>query len=669
MVQDHDREHRARSSLPPLLPAPIRALRCAGSFALAAGLPIALDTVADDADFETARALRDGVRRACGLALAIETHAHRTRLGPHIALCRRQEEDRDGGGRSGERPGGYRLRVGKDSIEAFGSGGEGLRYAVETLLQLVSPSGRIPCCAIDDAPDFAVRGIMLDVSRGKVPTLESLRQLVDLCAKLKLNALMLYTEHTFRFRRHPEIGRNDSPLDAESMRDLDGYAAARFVDLIPCLQSLGHMEHILKLPSYENLAETDAGWTVSPQEPGTYELLRDLYDEYLPNFRSGLVNVNCDEPWDLERGKSAARARELGPGGVYLEHVARLRELARDHGKRTLIWSDVVHARPERIPEIDRDLVLLDWWYEAEFNYDRVEVFAENGIEFFVCPGTSTWNSLFPRIENSQLNIARWADAGRRHGARGLINTDWGDFGHYNLQGNSFFAYAWGAQQSWSGPMENVVFDRAFSRHLFGDASGEIGRIYRALGAIHDAGFAVFNGSPLQHLFFDDLERAYFIAASKRGALTQCEKRLEKIRARIEAARERLARDPLTGEELAYAADASLLAVRKARSGLDYLEWRRRPERRSALERRRLARSLRRLADEQSALGRRLRRLWLARSAVSNLAHTQRRLRRSTASLRRAARALESNDPPAPPAREPLTPKGVLDATRRSLQS
>jgi len=332
-----------------------------------------------------------------------------------------------------------------------------------------------------------------------------------------------------------------------------------------------------------------------------------------------------------------------------------------------MIWGDVVHAHPERIPEIDRDLVLLDWWYEAELDYDRVGVFADNGIDFFVCPGTSTWNSLFPRIENSCLNIARWADAGRRHGARGVINTDWGDFGHYNLQGNSFFAYAWGAQHSWSGSMDAAVFDRAFSRRLFGDASGEVGRLYRALGAVHDAGFPIFNGSPLQYLFFDDLERAYFIAAGKRGALTRSERRLERIRARLEAARERFARDPLTFEELVYAADASSLAVRKARAGLEYLDWLRRPSRRSAPERRRLARSLCSLADEQSALGRRLRRLWLARSAISNLEHTQLRLRRSVRSLRRAARALERNRPPPPPAREPITRKGVLEAVRRSL--
>ena len=155
---------------------------------------------------------------------------------------------------------------------------------------------------------------MLDVSRGKVPTLATLHALVDLCVRLKLNVLMLYVEHTFRFRRHPEIGAGASPLDAASLRELDAHAAACFVDLIPSLQSLGHMERILSIPRYAPLAETERRWTLSPAEPGSYQLLADLYDEFLPNFRSAWFNANCDEPFDLEQGKSRERARAARTG-------------------------------------------------------------------------------------------------------------------------------------------------------------------------------------------------------------------------------------------------------------------------------------------------------------------------------------------------------------------
>ena len=150
---------------------------------------------------------------------------------------------------------------------------------------------------------------MLDVSRGKVPTLATLHALVDLCVRLKLNVLMLYVEHTFRFRRHPEIGAGASPLDAASLRELDAHAAACFVDLIPSLQSLGHMERILSIPRYAPLAETERRWTLSPAEPGSYALLADLYDEFLPNFRSALVQRELRRALRPRAGEDRASAR------------------------------------------------------------------------------------------------------------------------------------------------------------------------------------------------------------------------------------------------------------------------------------------------------------------------------------------------------------------------
>jgi hypothetical protein len=630
------------AELPPLLPAPRRATRLAGRLALRDQLPIVLGEEADDADFAAAAALRDSVRAACGVGLAIETHARAADLGPRIELHRE--------GSAGDA---YRIAVTADGAHLSGAGPAGLRYAVETLSQLIDPRGWLPACSIEDAPDFPRRGIMLDVSRGKVPTLATLHALVELCLRLKLNVLMLYVEHTFRFRRHPEIGAGASPLDAASLRELDAHAADCFVDLIPSLQSLGHMERILSIPRYAPLAETERRWTLSPAEPGSYRLLADLYDEFLGNFRSSLFNANCDEPFDLEQGKSRERARELGPGGVFLEHVGRVQQLARKHGKQTMIWSDVVHAHPKRIPEIPRELVLLDWWYEAEHDYDRVAKLAEHGIRFWVCPGTSTWNSLFPRLDNSALNIARYAAAGRRHGADGLLVTDWGDFGHYNLQGNSWFGYAWAAQHAWSGDLPRQRFDRAFARRLFDDASGETARRVHALGGIHDAGFAPFNGSPLQFLYFDELERAFFVDGARPARLRRTLRRLDRERARLRAARPRFRREALTWQEMMLAIDASRHAVRKTLAGQRYLAWRRRPARLPAAARRRLAAELSRLAAQQSALGRELRRLWLRRSHPGGFEISQRRLARSIRSLREAARALGRDRPPAPPPPHP----------------
>lgn len=613
--------------IPPLLPTPRKLQRRRGSFELRGGLPVVLPPRSTDSDFRTAVALKRGLVQECGTELPIETHARTDGLGPRIELHRR-----------GSRGQSYSLEIGPTQIEIQAEGSAGLRYAAETLVQLADRKGRLPACRIEDAPDLELRGILIDVSRGKVPTLETLRDVVDACVRVKLNTLMLYTEHTFRFRRHPEIGADASPLTAETLRQLDAYAAANHVELVPTLQSLGHMHHILKLARYRHLAESDRLWSLSPRNPETYRLLKDLYDEYLPNFRSRLFNANCDEPVDLADPQT------------FFEHVERVRELALTHGKRTMIWGDVVHANPESVGKLDRDLVLLDWWYEANHDFDRVRVFSKHGIEFLVCPGTSSWNALFPRMANSIANISGYAAAGKRHGARGLLTTDWGDGGHYNLLGNSWFGFAWGAQQAWSGDVPNRTFDGAFSRVFFGDTTGKIARVYRTLGSLHGAGFKVFNASPLQSLYFDDVGPAKFTSRAKAKTLKKTEARLQRVRTVLEDLENRFVREKGTHRELVYAADASILAVRKAAAGLEYLRWRRRPASFTRSERRSLSQRMAALATEQRSLGRTLWRLWRERNHPSNFEIVKGKLRASIGSLRRAARHLVTNrPPPAPP--------------------
>ena len=125
------------------------------------------------------------------------------------------------------------LRVSKRGIRLEAPAAAGLRYGLQTLVQLAAAGPHLPLVTIEDQPDFRDRGLMIDVSRGKVPTSETLERIVDLSAQLRLNVLMLYVEHPFDFKRHPEIGEGASPLSAETLLSLDRYAKVRGVELIP----------------------------------------------------------------------------------------------------------------------------------------------------------------------------------------------------------------------------------------------------------------------------------------------------------------------------------------------------------------------------------------------------------------------------------------------------
>ena len=656
---------------PPLLPAPKHITRRSGEFRLGADTPILLPTGDGPLDrrlLVAAEQARDSIRAKTGISLPIERPrspdpsqpAIACRLDRRAAITPRAETARDA----------YYLSVRRTRIEISAPGTNGIRHGLQTLCQLASRRGRVAASDVRDQPDFRDRGIMLDVSRGKVPTRATLEALVELCSRLRLNVLMLYVEHTFDFRAHPEIGRSASPLDAETILSLDAYAADRGVELVPCLQSLGHMEHVLSLERYASLAESDRLWWLSPSHPGTEKLLRELYDEFLPLFGSSRFNANCDEPFDLGRGLSAKRQPRKKPGTLFADHVGRLEELTQRHDKQLMIWADFAHQHPDQLARLGKGVVLLDWWYEAEFDENRIARLRREGFEVWACPGTSSWNALFPRIANAQQNVNRWADAGRRHGAKGLLDTDWGDFGHYNALGASFHGYAWSAQQAWSGRVTPGDFDRAFSGWVFGEESAAIGRLYRRLGAVEDAGFQIANGSPLQYLYFDALGPSFFLQHAKRRALERSARRLEPVLREVERLALAKADDDFVGlarQEIAWAARATQLSIEKSLAAIEYNEWRANPSDRDSAMRRRLARALDALADRQAGQLRELETLWLARSEISDFAKTRGRARRSIAGLRGGAKRARENRPPRRLPSKELTLMATFNEMRRQF--
>ena len=450
---------------PPLIPQPTELALSDGVFWLGADVAIVLDANATDDTLFAARQLQHAVVDATGLPLSVrKVSEHRS--GPRE--IRLGVDSRAGSAES------YHLEVSSGGVTIAGGGEAGAFYGVQTLKQLLKTcGGRIPALRIYDQPALDNRGIMLDVSRGKVPTVDALMRLVDNMAAYKLNHLQLYIEHSFDFPSHPSIGAGCDPLSADDVLQLDQYCRARHVELAPNLQSFGHQRHLLSLPQYSHLDEVGWRWSLTPARDETYQLLDELYADFLPNFSSRWLNVDCDETWDLATGQTKALAAEAGKGRVYLRHILRLRDLAAKYGRRIMLWADVLHNYPELVPELPEDVLLLDWTYEAADTYPSVESLAKSGRKFWVCPGTSTWNTLFPRLDNALGNIQRLVRDGLAAGASGMLLTDWGDYGHYMPLSLSWYPYVFGAATAWTGARTTPEdFDAAFAPLFLGVPAG-----------------------------------------------------------------------------------------------------------------------------------------------------------------------------------------------------
>jgi hypothetical protein len=160
-----------------------------------------------------------------------------------------------------------------------------------------------------------------------------------------------------------------------------------------------------------------------------------------------------------------------------------------------------LRGKPYKPPEGGTpNLIALNWGYEADHPFDReMALFAKAKIPFYVCPGTSTWQTLIGRHDNALANLRAAAQAGHKHGAIGYLITDWGDGGHPQPLAVSYLPYLAGASLSWCAK----TFDEAklipvLSRDVFNDPTGNAAKAAFALGLAHRRlKFNVPNETPL----------------------------------------------------------------------------------------------------------------------------------------------------------------------------
>ena len=127
--------------------------------------------------------------------------------------------------------------------------------------------------------------------------------------------------------------------------------------------------------------------------------------------------------------------------------------------------------RPELIPELPKDLIALNWGYDADHPFAKeTKAFGAAKVPFYVCPGTSSWLSISGRSDNAIGNLKSAAENGLKNGAAGFLITDWGDLGHLQYLPVSYLGIAAGAAYSWClESNRDLPIADALSAHVFRD--------------------------------------------------------------------------------------------------------------------------------------------------------------------------------------------------------
>ncbi len=347
----------------------------------------------------------------------------------------------------------------------------GLFYGLQTVKQL-NRAGYQKELKIADWPSFVRRAVYDDISRGPISTMAYLKKQVERLAELKINYLSFYIEHVVQPLSHPDFAPADGKLTIAQIKELCAYAAKYHMQVIGSFQSFGHFEKVLRLPQYSSMGETAN--MISPLDTTAQRFLSDVIGELCDAFSAPFFNVNCDETFDLGKGKSKAYTDSVGVTKYYADHIKFLYDIVKQHNKKLMMWGDIALEHEEMLDILPKDIIYLTWEYGSQSSFDKwIVPFQKRGLEFMVCPGILNSYRMFPDMVMAATNIDGFLKEGKEKGASGVVTTVWDEGSAFLFSGDWYGVYK-AADKSWNvNSTGKPSFDKRYTVTAYGDPGGQ----------------------------------------------------------------------------------------------------------------------------------------------------------------------------------------------------
>jgi hypothetical protein len=358
-------------------------------------------------------------------------------------------------------PEGYLIDSTPAGLTVMAQDNPGYFYGAQTLAQLMQVEDEtvfVPACRVDDYPTLAFRGVHLFPGKNAMDLHQRLVEHV--LARFKMNHLLLEADYT-QWETDPKL-TVDISVPKEQLGQYVQLARRSFLEPIPLVQSLGHAEWMFKNGRNRDLAEDpDEPYAYSVTNPKTYKFIESVFDETLALFGSSYFHIGHDEVAMRGRYPYRDQAKEWGESKLFIYDTNRLHDYLKNKGVGTMMWGDVLLARDEssdgaanapsaeeaarRRAEVPKDIVICDWHYTPTDpeNYRSLRVFRDAGFTTIAC----TWDN--------PENIRTFAEAAKREGAWGLLQTTWAGYTTTAKtiadQPQQFSAYVLAAEYAWNG--------------------------------------------------------------------------------------------------------------------------------------------------------------------------------------------------------------------------
>jgi len=303
-----------------------------------------------------------------------------------------------------------------------------------------------------DEENFAVRqkpcfdtGCMLDVSRNAVLRVDSVKAILRSMALMGMDIGMLYTEETFEVPEEPYFGYMRGRYSMAELKEIDDYADILGIEMIPCVQTLGHLERFLQWPTVKSkYADNDTVLLADSED--TYVLIRRILEAAVKPFRTKRIHIGMDEAHGIGTGAHLRRFGYEKAHSIIHRHLLRVKEMLDEMGLQPMMWSDM-YFRPDSpnntyydsgepsqtaidsvVPGVE--LVYWDYYHNTEAEYqtmmDKHKKMTDNTL---FAGGVWTWSGVAPDVTKMLATTVPALRMCKRNGVPLALATAWGDDG------------------------------------------------------------------------------------------------------------------------------------------------------------------------------------------------------------------------------------------------
>ena len=296
---------------------------------------------------------------------------------------------------------------------------------------------------------FVSNGVMLDCSRNAVLELPAIKFFLRKMALMGLNRAMLYTEDTFQMEAYPYFGYGRGRYTFAELKEVDDYADALGIEMMPCIQTLSHLSTVLRWPAAAHLKDTDRTLLVDSDD--TYTFIEAMLKAASAPYRSNRIHIGMDEASDMGTGAYQRRFGLVERPVLMARHLKRVNQIVRNLGLRAMMWSDMHIVNMTKQPLLagyyptdletisaqildsapdDVDLVYWDYYHEDEAVYDRqLSLHKQFKAETIFAGGVWTWSGPAADYRKTIATTVPALAQCKKHGIRHVFATIWGDDG------------------------------------------------------------------------------------------------------------------------------------------------------------------------------------------------------------------------------------------------